>query len=52
MVAATKMIAIATNLDVKCFLRYAQSVAKLLRYLSSLMKTGRFIVAIATIRSD
>jgi len=52
MAAATKMTAMATNLDVKCFLRYVQSVTKLLRYLSSLVKIGRFIVAIATIRLD
>jgi len=49
---AIGMIAMATGLNAKCFLRYAPSVEKLPRYHFSPAKIDRFIVAIATIRSD
>ncbi len=49
---AIGMIAMATGLNAKCFLRYAPSVVKLPRYHSGPAKIGRCIVAIATIRSD
>ncbi len=48
---AIGMIAMATGLNAKCFLRYALSVEKLPRYHSSPAKIGRFIVAIATVGS-
>jgi len=49
---ATGMIAMATGLNDRCFLRYAPSVEKLPRCHSSPEKVGRCIAAIATIRSD
>jgi hypothetical protein len=49
---AMEMIATATGLDAKCFLRYALSVAKPLKYHSNPAKIDRCIVAIVTIRSD
>jgi hypothetical protein len=49
---AIKMIVIATGLDAKCFLRYAPSVEKIPKCLSSPAKIDRFIVAIVTMRSD
>ena len=49
---AIGMIAMATGLNAKCFLRYAPSVAKIPRFRSSPAKIGQCIVAIATIRSD
>jgi len=52
MATAIGMIAMATGLNAKCFLRYVPSVAKLPRCHSSPVKIGQFIVAIATIRSD
>jgi hypothetical protein len=48
---AIVMIAMATGLNAKCFLRYAPNVEKLPRYHSNPAKIGRFIAAIATIRS-
>ena len=49
---AMEMIAIATGLDAKCFLRYAPSVAKIPKYHSSPVKIDQYIAVIATIRSD
>ena len=49
---AMEIIATATSLYAKCFLRYAPSVAKVPRCHSSHAKIDRFIVAIVTIRSD
>jgi hypothetical protein len=49
---AMEIIATATSLYAKCFLRYAPSVAKIPRCHSSPAKIERFIVAIVTIRSD
>jgi hypothetical protein len=46
------IIAIATNLNAKCFLRYVPSAAQLPRCHSSLVKIDRCIVEIATTRSD
>ena len=51
-VTATEMVAITPGLAVKCSLRYAPSVEKTPRYHSNPVKVGRFIVAIAIIRSD
>ena len=48
---AIEMIATATSLDAKCFLRYVPSVAKLPRCHLNPAKVDQFIVAIATIRS-
>jgi len=52
MAVAIEMIAIATGLDAKCFLRYAPSVKKLPKCHSSSAKIVRYIVPIATIWSD
>jgi hypothetical protein len=49
---ALEMIAIATDPNAKCSLRYAPSVEKLPMCHSSPAKIGRYIAAIATIRSD
>ncbi len=49
---AIEMIAMATGLSAKCFLRYVPSVEKIPRCHSSPVKIDRFIVAIVTIRSD
>ena len=49
---AIVMVAMATGLNAKCFLRYAPSVEKLPRCHSSPAKIGRCIAAIATIRLD
>jgi len=49
---AIEMIATATGLYAKCFLRYAPSVEKIPRCHSNPAKIDRFIVAIVTIRSD
>jgi len=49
---AIGMIAMATGLNAKCFLRYAPSVEKLPKCRSSPAKIGRCIAAIATIRLD
>jgi len=49
---ATGMIAMATGLNDRCFLRYAPSVEKIPKCLSSPAKIDRFIVAIVTMRSD
>jgi len=48
---AIGMIAMATDPNARCSLRYALSVAKLPRFRSSPTKIGQCIVAIATIRS-
>ena len=48
---ATGMIATATGLNAKCFLRYAPSVKKIPRYHSNPAKTGRFFAVTAIIRS-
>ena len=48
--SATETVATTIN-RVRCFLQYAPSVGKLLRYHSSPAEIDRFIVATATIRS-